>query len=308
MGRGALEVPPGGSVVTIGTFDGVHLGHRTLLALAMERAGELGAASVALTWDRHPAATLRPERLPPLLTTPERKIELLEASGVDVVAVIPFDLALSRLPPEAFVEEVLVGGLGSKVVLVGEDWRFGHRAAGDVALLARLGAEMGFEVGGVTLQEVAGEPVSSSRIRRAVAAGDLELAGALLGRPFDLTGVVRRGAGRGKTLGFPTANVALDPETAHPPRGVYAGRVDVSGLQKPAAVNIGVNPTFGGDPDRTPLQVEAFILDFEGELYEKRLQIELWERLRDEERFESVDDLVAQIARDVEDTRKIVGV
>lgn len=150
--------------------------------------------------------------------------------------------------------------------------------------------------------------MSSSRIRRAVAAGDLELARTLLGRPFDLSGVVRRGAGRGKTLGFPTANVALDPGIAHPPRGVYAGRAETSGLTKPAAVNIGVNPTFGGDPDRTPLQVEAFILDFEGELYEERLRIELWDRLRDEERFDSVDDLVAQIARDVEDTRKIVGV
>lgn len=306
VGRQALDPPPGGSAVTIGTFDGVHLGHRTLIARTSERAGALGATSVALTWDRHPAATLRPDRVPPLLTAPERKIELLEETGIDVVAVIPFDRDFSRLSPRGFVEEVLVGGLGCKAVLVGDDWRFGHKAAGDVPLLTELGRELGFEVAGVPLQEVAGEAVSSSRARRAVASGDLALARLLLGRPFDLGGPVRRGAGRGKTLGFPTANVALDAGVAHPPRGVYAGRVRVRGLDKPAAINIGVNPTFGGDPETTPLQVEAFILDFEGELYEQRLLVELWQRLRDEERFETVDDLVAQIRKDVAATRALV--
>jgi riboflavin kinase/FMN adenylyltransferase len=305
VGRDQLVPPPEGSAITIGTFDGVHLGHRALIARTVERAGELGAASVVLTWDRHPAATLRPDRAPRLLTSPERKIELLSATGVDTIVVIPFDEDLASLPPEGFVREVLVSGLGARAVTVGEGWRFGHKAAGDVELLRSLGSELGFEAEGMALQEVAGGPASSSRIRRAVAEADLELARTLLGRPHDISGRVVRGAGRGRGLGFPTANLAVAADQALPPIGVYAGQAEVIGLTKPAAVNIGVNPTFGGK-EGSDLSIEAYLLDLDADIYGQKLRLELWQRLREEVHFGSVGELVAQIDSDVTATRELV--
>jgi len=306
VGRDALVPPVGGSAVTIGTFDGVHLGHRALMARAIADAAGFGGASVVLTWDRHPAATLRPDRVPPLLASPERKVELIEEMGVDVLAVLPFDEELSHQAPEAFVGDVLVKGLGAGAVIVGHDWRFGHRAKGDVDLLAQLGRELGFEVAGAELQEVGGEPVSSSRVRRVVAAGDMESARDLLGRPFDVDGVVVRGAARGKGLGFPTANLEVDPQLARPPRGVYAGVAHLAGRAYAAAVNVGVNPTFGGEVDTSPLLIEAYILDFESDIYGEVVRLEFWSRLRDELRFDSVQDLVTQMGADVEATRRLV--
>jgi riboflavin kinase/FMN adenylyltransferase len=306
VGLGALK-DVAASAVTIGTFDGVHVGHRALLGRAIEHGRRLGIDAVALTWDRHPNETLRPERVPPLLTTPERKIGLLRSSGVDAVAVIPFDEELSHWPPERFVEDVLSAGLHARAVVVGRGWHFGHKAVGDVTLLARLGEVHGFEVDELPLIEVQGQAVSSSRVRAAVASGDVALARLLLGRPFEYEGVVVRGDDRGAALGFPTANVEVDASLAHPPRGVYACTAAVDDVLYTAAVNVGVNPTFGGVEGATPLRVEAYLLDFDGDLYGRNLRIAFLERLRDEERFAGPDELIAQIEQDVEATRKLVS-
>jgi len=226
---------------------------------------------------------------------------------VDLLALLPFDSDLAQQSPEDFVKAVLVEGLGARMVLVGHDWRFGHRAAGDVALLSSLGTNLGFEVRGVDLQTIAGEPVTSSRVRKAILGGDLETARALLGRPFDLDGLVVRGAGRGRDLGYPTANLEVDPALVRPPRGVYAGLARVGETTTPAAINVGVNPTFGGDPDASPVTVEPYLLDFDADLYGQILRLEFHKRLRDELRFDSVPDLVAQMAKDVEATRALLA-
>jgi riboflavin kinase/FMN adenylyltransferase len=320
-GIGNLEPPANGSVITIGTFDGVHLGHRALIARAIGEAASRNASSAVLTWDRHPVATLRPDKAPALLCSPERKVEILSECGQDVLAVLPFDDELSQWSAERFVEDVLVKGLGARAIVVGENWRFGKGAAGNVELLTKMGSGLGFEVVGMKLEESGAEPVSSSRIRRLIAEGDLDGAAALLGRRFDLDGVVVHGDDRGKSLGFPTANVALPPGVAHPPRGVYAGRARVGGdatMLPPeegdpaprgwyrAAVNIGVNPTFGGDPDVHPARVEAYLLDLDADIYGAELRVELWSRMRDEEKFDDVDALIAQMHKDVEATRELV--
>ena len=304
VGIDALEPPEQGAAITIGTFDGVHLGHRALIARTIAEARERGLASVVLTWDRHPAMTLRPEVAPPMLSSPERKIELLTETGADLVAVLPFDVPLSQRPPESFVEDVLVKGLGARLVLVGAGWRFGKGRAGTVELLEELGRGLGFEAQGVELEEVSGETASSSRVRKAVTSGDLALAERLLGRPFDLDGVVEHGDARGAGLGYPTANLAIDPSIASPPVGVYGGRACTGGLWFPAATNVGVNPTFdGGDPPR----IESYLVGFEGDLYGQTLRVEFWERLRDEKRFDSVEALVEQIGRDVAATEALVA-
>ena len=301
-----MSPPPSGSSVTIGTFDGVHLGHRSLIARATAHAAELGATAAVITWDRHPSVVLRPERVPPLLTTPERKIELLEESGVDLVAVLSFTKEFSQWPPERFVADVLVTGLGARYVSVGKSWRFGHKAKGNVALLTELGRAHGFEVEEVELAENAGGVVSSSRLRRAVMDGNLSNAAEMLGRPFDVDGTVVHGDDRGAALGFPTANMALEPGLAYPPRGVYACYASVlpdTDARLRAAVNVGVNPTFGGDPATTPLRIEAYLLDFSGDLYGKTVRVQFVRRLRDEIAFPSPDDLVTQMKKDVEDAR-----
>lgn len=302
-----LEPPDGGSVVTIGTFDGVHLGHRGLIMRSIERARELSATSVALTWDRHPAATLRPDKTPPLLSSSERKIELLSETGIDVAAILAFDQSFSQRSPEEFIEDTLVRDLGARAVYVGHDWRFGHKAAGSVALLAEHGEKAGFTVHGVELQQVAGAPVSSSRVRAAIGDGDMELARVLLGRPYDVDGMVVRGAARGKELGFPTANLEVEASLARPPLGVYAGVARVGDARRAAAISVGVNPTFGGEVGKSPVTIEAFLLDFSTEIYGETVRLEFWKRLRDELRFESVESLIEQMRQDVEDTRATVG-
>jgi riboflavin kinase/FMN adenylyltransferase len=304
VGFDALEPAPTGSAVTIGTFDGLHLGHRALVARTLEAASG-GLASTVLTWDRHPFSTLRPDRVPALLSSQRRKIELIEGAGVEVCAVLAFDRELSTWPPERFAAEVLAAGLGARRVVVGEGWRFGHRAAGDVDLLRRLGEELNFEVDAVGLAAAGGEVVSSTRVRAAVTTGDMDLAAALLGRYFDIDGEVVKGDRRGMAIGYPTANLDVDPALACPARGIYAGRALAHGQWHPAAINVGVNPTFGGDPSTTPVQIEAYLLDFDGDLYGTELRVEFWRRLRDELRFDSVDELVAKIAEDVEATRAL---
>lgn len=307
VGIEALEAPADGSAVTIGTFDGVHLGHRALIARTISEAVSRNIASVVVTWDRHPLMTLRPEAAPRLLSTPQRKLELLEMTGIDHVAVLPFTDELSHLSPEEFVDRVVVTGLNARALFVGEGWRFGHKRAGDMDLLKKLGGENAFEASPIDLAGEDGDTVSSSRIRDAVAAGHMNVARRLLGRPFDIDGVVVGGDKRGAGLGFPTANIECEPHLAYPSRGVYAGRARVAESWFSAAINVGVNPTFGGDPEVTPVRVEAFLLDFDGDLYGVTLRVEFHQRLRDEMRFSSVDDLVSQMHRDVAATREIVS-
>jgi riboflavin kinase / FMN adenylyltransferase len=307
-GLGEARSGAAGSAVMIGTLDGVHRGHQALAARTIQKARELNLQALAVTWDRHPSETLRPEHAPLLLTSVERKLELLGEAGLDATLVLPFDAELSSWSPERFARAVLVDGVGAKAVAVGSDWRFGHRAAGDVDLLIELGHADGFEAEGVKLREVAGGPVSSSRVRQAIANGDVGLARTLLGRAFDLDGTVTRGDARGRSLGIPTANLPLDPRMACPSLGVYAGRARVGELWYAAAINIGVNPTFGGDPASSQPRLEAHLLDFEGDLYGHRLRVEFWARLRDETKFASSAALVEQIERDVEETRRLVPV
>lgn len=305
VGIDALEPAPEGAAITIGTFDGVHLGHRALIARTIAEAETRGCRSIVVTWDRHPLMTLRPEAAPRLLSGPERKMELLDSTGVDAVAVIPFTEELSHLSPQDFVDRVLVQGLNARAIFVGEGWRFGHKRAGDMDLLRKLGAEDGFVAEPIDLASEDGDAVSSSRIRDAVAAGHMNIARRLLGRVFDIDGIVVGGDKRGAGLGFPTANIECDPHLAYPARGVYAGRARVADSWFLAAINVGVNPTFGGDPEVTPVRVEAFVLDFEGDLYGQSLRVEFHHRLRDEMRFSSAHDLVAQMHRDVEATRAL---
>jgi riboflavin kinase/FMN adenylyltransferase len=305
--RGYESAPPGWgrSVVTIGVFDGVHRGHQRTVGHTVEVARAQGIASVVVTFAPHPSEVVRPGSHPAVLTEPARKAELIEGLGVDVLCVIPFTLEFSRLSAETFVHDVLVEHLHASVVVVGENFRFGHRAAGDVALLERLGRTFGFTVQGAPL--VSSDParavVSSTYIRSCVDAGDVEAAAEALGRPHRLEGIVVRGDGRGEKLGFPTANLATTPYAAVPADGVYAAwlaRRRGNGMQTlRAAVSIGTNPTFSGRERR----VEAYGLDFAGDLYGERLALDFVTRLREQRRYDGIEPLVAQIEQDVVDAR-----
>ena len=309
-----VEAVPGGwgrSVVTIGVFDGVHRGHQEIIGHTVERARELGVSSVVVTFDPHPSEVVRPGSHPAVLTESGRKAELIEALGVDVLCVIPFTVEFSRLSPETFVHDVLVEHLHASAVVVGENLRFGHRAAGDVALLERLGRTFGFTVEGAPLVAdgtgSAATVFSSTYIRSCVDAGDVAAATHALGRPHRLEGVVVRGDRRGRDLGFPTANLLTSPYAAVPADGVYAGwlvrsraTARTAGAQRlRAAVSIGTNPTFSGRQRR----VEAFALDFDGDLYGERVALDFVSRLREQRRYDGVEPLVAQIEQDVTDAR-----
>jgi len=266
--------------VAIGAFDGVHRGHRSIL----EAVVATGLAPTAITFDPHPRIALG-NRVD-LLTTLERRLELIADAGIETVLVASFTPELQRLAPEEFADEYL-RGIGAEVVVAGEDFRFGVRRSGDLALLERFG----FDV----IVEAEVEGVSSTGIRAALAEGDVKAAARMLGRPFELDGIVVAGDQRGGTLGYPTANLLLDAQLACPGYGIYAG----TALAHRAAVSIGTNPHYGG----TERRIEPYLLDFDGDLYGRRLLVELWERLRDEAIFASEEALVEQIARDVEATR-----
>ena len=278
--RWPAELEPTDRAVAIGTFDGVHRGHR----VGIEATKAAGLRSTVVTFDPHPRLVLGYDVQ--LLTTLRRRIELIEAAGPDDILVVEFTEALSRLEPEEFVARILKP-IGTKAVVAAETFRFGRGRKGDVALLRRLGLEV------IDVPLVEG--VSSSRIRELLADGETREAAALLGRPHELEGTVVSGDQRGGTLGFPTANLAVEPHLLVPAYGIYAG----AALGGRAAISIGVNPHYGGNERR----IEAFLLDFEGDLYGKELGIELWERLRDERAFTSEDELVRQIALDVEAVR-----
>jgi riboflavin kinase/FMN adenylyltransferase len=281
------EAEPRPRKVAVGEFDGVHLGHREVIR----------GSDTVLTFDPHPLQVVRPEAAPKLLTSLDQKAELIGALGVDELVVIPFNEEFAAQSPQEFIDDVLVGRLGAERVSVGENFRFGHRAAGDVSLLR---SDKQFETRVVPLVEVDGEIVSSSHIRGLVLAGEVELAARFLGAPFELRGEVVEGDRRGRTLGFPTANIVPDESLVCPGHGVYAARADGSC----AAVSVGVRPTFGTG---RAVIVEAYLIDREVDLYGQRLDVKFIQRLRGEQRFESVDALVEQMGRDVERTRELCG-
>ena len=298
-----LPLPDRPAVVTVGFFDGVHLGHRAVLERTVTAAAERGVRSVAVTFDRHPREILTPGREPRLLTTVERKAALIEAAGIDVLVVLGFTEEFSRISAEDFVGDVLVGGLHAIHAAMGANFTFGHRAAGTVERLPELGAPHGMTAEGVSLLEVGGRRVSSSSVRDALSAGDLTWPLQALGRRFVLDGEVVSGHGRGKGLGYPTANLRTWPRLLLPGQGIYAGVAQHGDERFLAAIDVGTNPTFGVEP----LHVEAFLLDFEDrELRGEPLAISFWERLRDEVRYDSVEELVGAIADDVERTRAVV--
>ena len=304
-GLEALPLADGPSVVTVGFFDGVHLGHQQVLRRTVEAAKERGARSVAVTFDRHPREILTPGGEPRLLTTVERKAASIEACGIDVLVVLAFTQELSEITAEDFARDVLVAGLHAVQARVGANFTFGHKAAGTVETLASVGAPLGMTADEVELFTIGGRVVSSSSIRESLASGDLAWPAVALDRRFAVDGEVVSGAGRGKGLGYPTANLRTWPRLLLPGQGIYAGVAELfDGSRYAAAIDVGTNPTFGVEP----LHVEAFLLDFpEAELRGQQVSVEFWERLRDEVRFDSVDELVGEIARDVERTRDIVG-
>jgi len=305
--RGLDAAPPGWgrSVVTIGVFDGVHRGHQAIIGEAVARAKAAGVPSVVLTFDPHPSEVVRPGSHPPVLTSPRYKADLVERLGADVLCVLEFTLEFSRLTPAEFAHVVLVEHLHAQAVVVGENFRFGHKAAGDVAELARVGERFGFAATGVPLVRDGGTPISSTYVRSCVDAGDVASAARALGREHRVEGVVIRGDARGRTLGYPTANLRTAPHTAVPADGVYAAWLVRGGERLPAAVSIGTNPTFEGRERR----VEAYVLDFEGDLYGADVALDFVESLRkaDTMTFDSVDALVAQIGRDVAKTREVLA-
>jgi len=300
--------PPEGTAVTIGFFDGVHLGHRLVIDEARRLAAELGARSAVVTFDRHPASVVRPDSAPLLLTDLEQRLDLLAATGVDFALVVHFDEERSLESAEDFVRRELVDCLRAKAVVVGADFHFGHGRKGDVALLRRMGEEHGFEVDGIELVASAAagaRAVSSTTIRGALAAGDLDAANRMLGRPHEVRGVVQTGDQRGRDLGFPTANVAVASDMLLPADGIYAGwYVRPDGTEVPSAISLGRRPMFYDDQPYSLL--EAHLLDFEGDLYGEAARVRFVGRLRGEEKFPSIDALVAQIGRDVARAREVL--
>jgi riboflavin kinase/FMN adenylyltransferase len=301
-----------GSAVTIGAYDGVHLGHQAVIASVRDRAALAGLRSAVITFDRHPASVVRPESAPRLLTDLEQKLELLAATDLDRALVITFDEARSREPADDFVREVLVRCLDAKVVIVGEDFHFGYQRKGNVELLRAMGAELGFEVEGLELVDASGAPagpgarVSSTAIRHALGEGDLPAAVAMLGRPYEVRGIVAHGDKRGRDLGFPTANVSVPGDILLPADGIYAGLLErADGTVLPAALSLGRRPTFYVEAHASLL--EAHVLDFDGDLYDEHVRVRFVARLRGEVRFETPEALVDQIRLDCEEARALLS-
>jgi len=300
--------PAHATVVTIGAYDGVHVGHQAILARVRAMADELSCATAAVTFDHHPATVVRSESAPRLLTDLAQKLELLAEAGVDECVVVEFDQERSRQSAEDFVKEIIVDCLGARAVVVGHDFHFGHRRGGNVPLLQRMGADLGFDVLGVSLASdgSSGEPVSSTRIRALLAAGEVQIAAHLLGRSHEVRGTVVRGDARGHELGFPTANVAVPDEILLPADGIYAGWYErPSGETHATAISLGRRPTFYQQADASVL--EAHLLDFDGGLYDEGAKVRFSARLRGEERFDSEHELVEQMARDVEAARRVLA-
>ena len=301
-------------VLTTGAFDGVHRGHQTVINEVIRRADARGVASAVVTFDVHPATIVRPESAPKLLTRLTRKLELIEELGVDVVFIIEFDAERATTTATEFVADVFVDRLGAQEILVGSDFNFGKGREGTVEFLTEAGIEHGFDVEGLELirrTETETEPVSSTAIRRALVGGDVEGAAVMLGRPFEMWGEVVKGDQRGRTIGFPTANVLMTEDRARPANGVYACRyVEPDGTEHTAAVNIGVRPTFYDSAEAAVL--EAHLLDFpaegeSGDLYGQHAKVQFLHFLRSERRFNGIDELKAQLDDDTAETRRLLG-
>jgi riboflavin kinase/FMN adenylyltransferase len=313
-GTDPRQTPTEPSVVTIGAYDGVHLGHRAVIAQVRELAAERGLQTVVVTFDKHPAMVVRPDSAPKLLCDLDQQLELLASTGIDATYVVHFDEEWAAETAEDFVRDVLVGALNARAVVVGEDFHFGHKRGGNVELLRRMGVDLGFTVEGLQLVDVDGVAadesrpnVSSTAVRRLIAAGDVVGAARLLGRPHEVRGTVEPGDQRGRELGFPTANIDVPPEIQLPSDGIYAGwfeRPDGSVLA--TAMNLGHRPTFYERPEGLPL-LECHLLDFSGDIYGEAVAVRFVERLRGEEKFGSVDDLIEQMRLDVDQTRKILA-
>jgi riboflavin kinase / FMN adenylyltransferase len=315
LGLGRVPADLGPTAVTIGVFDGLHRGHQALLARVAEEAAGRGLLPGAITFDRHPLTVVRPGSQPKLLSTLSQRVAMLGECGMAFVLVLQFTPKQSRMAAEEFAVKVLLETVQARVVVVGHNFRFGHRAAGDARLIAELAQPRGVDVIDLPLDDDAGDAVSSTRVRTALADGDVEVAARLLGRPFAVEGHVVRGAERGRLLGFPTANLAVPARLMLPRQGVYAGRLQVarpgvygSGALEgaeplPAVSNVGVSPQFGG----SELRVETYVLDFDGDLYDKRVRVGFEHRLRDETVFPDVPALVSQMHEDVAQARRLLG-
>jgi riboflavin kinase / FMN adenylyltransferase len=298
--------PPAGTLgpshATIGSFDGIHRGHLALLKPLIAGASAAGAASVLVTFEPHPRCVLDPDHCPPNLTTLDEKAWLLGQLGLDHLVVIAFTPQVAALSPAAFMQRLL-RGMQLRHLVIGEDFRFGHGRRGDPAFLRRFGARHGFTVEVATALTRGQAPISSSRIRRLVLLGQVRAAAQLLGRDYVMRSAVEHGAGRGRQLGFPTANLRIAPNKLLAATGIYAVRVDVDDVSYPGALSLGFRPTFGGNT----LTVEVFILDFAADIYDKIVSVWFVQRLRAEKRFASVPALQQQMARDVENTRRILA-
>lgn len=295
----------GPTAVTFGKFDGMHVGHRHVLDALLAVGVERGLEPAAITFDRNPLSVLAPERCPEAIASNTQKRELFERTGLGTLVQLPFDEALSSMSAGEFVERVLVEALDARVVLVGPGTRFGSGGRGDFALLSRLGAELGFEVQQLAPRLDDGDGlVSSTRIRELLAAGDVARAGRLLGRHPAVRSMVVHGQQRGRALGYPTANLSPRLEGFIPADGVYAGRLTVDGVTMPAAISIGNNPTFEGVPER---QVEAYVLDEDLDLYDRIVEVEFVDRVRGMAKFDSLDELIAQMGRDTRDVRDVLA-
>jgi riboflavin kinase/FMN adenylyltransferase len=293
---------PRGCVATIGNFDGVHLGHRRILETVVRRAREVGRPSVAITFEPHPIAVLRPDQAPRRLQTLRQKEEEIEAIGIEWLLVIPFTRDFSLTEPEEFVREFLAGKLAVSELFLGRHFAFGRGKRGDLELLRRLGPEHGFAAQGVEEVDFAGEPISSTRIREAIAAGAVAEAAAMLGRQYALDGIVSKGERLGQRIGYPTINLAPDNEL-YPANGVYVTRVKISSFARrfDCVTNVGRRPTLYEDYATT---IESFVLGFSADVYGERIRLFFFERLRDERKFDSISALTEQIGRDIEATRE----
>ncbi|MDI6799278.1 MAG: bifunctional riboflavin kinase/FAD synthetase [Actinomycetota bacterium] len=295
IGLESLGDLKGDTVVALGFFDGVHRGHKKTIMTCVTDAKTLGAKSVVLTFLPHPEAVLSPNEHPPILTDFDSKERLISELGVDLLLFIQFTLKFSKLTPEEFVDEVLLKRLSAVEVIVGDGFRFGHKARGDALLLKRLGEEKGFKVKALPLENFEGKPISSTRIRKLLMDGEIERAGKILGRYPSLSGTVVSGFGRGRSMGYSTANVELAEEIQLPQDGVYAGTAHFDGRSMKCVINIGSSPTFGLQDRR----IEAYILDFDSDLYDKKIYLDLFAKLRSQEKFSSKEELARQIERDV---------
>ena len=304
----AVPWPGERTVITIGMYDGLHLGHRTVIAHVRERAAELGCRSAVVTFDRHPMSIVRPESAPRLLTNLDQKLELLDATGVDAAVVVPFDEGQSHETAVDFVERVIVRALATRAVIVGSDFHFGHMRQGNVTLLREMGERHGFTAEPMQLVPRADgvdEPVSSTAIRRALAGGEIDTANRMLGRPHEVRGTVVDGDKRGRTIGFPTANVAVPQGICIPADGVYAAlyrRPD--GSEHACAVNIGRRPTFYRDAPHS--LIEAHLLDFSGDIYGESASLRFLAFLRSEKAFAGIDELKSQLSVDIDHARSAV--